>query len=175
MYEHLMLFNEYIKDYDRRIVFFNLKRALLYIFTKCIVLTEENMDKGDMIKLGSTDPNISFYLVLNDKNKYNDPFNKEDSFYSYNYSLYYKVDTNNTFDNKGVELLECTCTDINTVAEIKFKVLPDCYDNFTDEQHFLVNYILKEFVNTATDDDTPYDLFHSLIVDRDDEDVEDDS
>lgn len=174
-YEHLILFNEYIKDYDRRIVYLNLKRALLYIFTKCIVLTDENMDKGDIVKLSSTDPNVSFYLVLNYKIKLNDPF-RGDIYYSYNYSLYCKISDNNTeseFPN-SVELLECTCMDIDIVVEIKFKVLPECYDNFTDEQHFLVNYILKEFINTTTDDDTPYDLFHSLIV-EDDEDDEDDS
>lgn len=168
--KYLDVFNEYIKDYDRRTVYLNLKRGLLYIFTKCIVLTDENMDIGDIVKLNSLDPNVSFYLVLNYKIKQNDPF-KGDIYYSYNYSLYCKITDNNTESEflNGVELLETTCIDIDTVVEIKFKVLPECYDNFTDEQHSLVNYILRNYVRSV-DNEEAYDLFHSIIVlDKDDE------
>lgn len=138
-------FNEYIQNMDREIVYMNLKRALMYMFTRCVIMFDDEAVKGDEVILKSNNDNFKLTLKLVVKDE------KETEYW-----LYCNI------HGKDIKLLACNLMPSNKVF-IYYYCMADRYEYFTDEEYLFINNVLKEYINSY-EDDTPFDLFHSLIV-----------
>jgi hypothetical protein len=155
-------FNSYIMNYDKKMLHMSLKRSLLYILGKCIAINDNEEDsrflreKDDRIDLASNNNLFKIYLKLD----YIDYIDYRD--YEKHYTLHAIYGLND------IELVHMIWMEEDKI-KFEFKVLSDDIKDFTDEQYFLTNAIIANYVNSNMDGDGTEDLFRSIVVMNEDE------
>ena len=160
-------YNEYLMKRDKFILYNSLKRALLYILGKCVAINDAEgallKDRGDIIELTSTNKMFKIYLKLD----FIDYITDQD--YEKHYTLHAIYGMND------LELIHMIWMEDDKI-NFDFKVISNDVKDFTDEQHFLINAILENYINSSSDEDeTVHDLFYSMIVSNEENGEDDDS
>ena len=160
-------FNYYLMKQDNLILYNTYKRALLYILGKCVAINDSEgallKDSGDIIALDTTNKMFKIYLKLD----FIDYITDQD--YEKHYTLHAIYGMND------VELVHMVWMEEDKI-KFTFKVLSNDIKDFTDEQKFLVNAILENYINSSSDEDeTVHDLFYSMIVSNEENGEDDDS